>query len=236
MKRAAKSGRHTRRPGFGGVGSRRMISAIERNLPVTSSTRQPGALLLLLVVTALLLAACGTTGSGTIVTEQRDVGSFDRIEASSGVNVEITVDPTLPTSVEVMYDDNVLENVATDVSGDTLVIKLTGSTNISGSARRVVTVVTDRLVGISASGGANVSASGATDAYQADVSGGADLELRKLEAASVVLDASGGATLNVYASESATGEASGGANVSVFGNPPVVAVDVSGGADLDIEN
>jgi hypothetical protein len=203
---------------------------------MTASTRRPRTFLLLLAAAALLLAACGTTGSGNIVTETRDVGSFDRIETSGGVRVELTVDPNLPTSVEVSYDDNLLDNVVTDVSGDTLEVKLTGSINTSGSGRRVVTVVTQSLVGIAASGGSSVSGTGVTGAYQADASGGANLELRKLEATSVEIDASGGANVNVYATESATGEASGGANVSVFGNPTTMAVETSGGADLDIEN
>lgn len=192
------------------------------------------SLLIPVLAATMLLAACGTTGSGNIVTEQRDVGSFNQIETGGGVGVELTVDPSLPTSVVVSYDDNLLDNVVTDVSGDTLVIKLTGSINTSGSGRRVVTVVTDRLVSIESSGGSSVSGTGFTDSYEAKASGGANLELRKLEAASVEVDASGGANVDVYASESATGEASGGANVSIFGNPTTMAVEASGGANLDI--
>jgi hypothetical protein len=192
--------------------------------------------MLMLAAAALLLAACGTTGSGNIVTEQRDVGSFDQIETGGGVRVELTVDPSLPTSVEVTYDDNLLDNVVTDVSGDTLVVKLTGSINITGGGGRVVTVVTDRLVGVESSGGSSVKATGTTSSYRADASGGANLDLRDLQASSVEIDASGGANVNVYATDSATGEASGGANVSVYGNPTTVTVETSGGANLDIEN
>lgn len=193
-------------------------------------------LLVFAIAAALVVVACGETGSGTIVTETRDVASFDRIETSGGIKVELTVDPNLPTSVEVSYDDNLIDNVVTDVSGDTLEVKITGSISTSGSGRRIVTVVTQSLVGVSSSGGSSVSGTGITGAYEADASGGAVLELRKLEATSVTVDASGGADVNVFATESVTGEASGGADVSVFGNPATVTVDTSGGADLDIES
>lgn len=193
-------------------------------------------LLVFAIAAALVFVACGETGSGTIVTEARDVASFDRIETSGGISVELTVDPNLPTSVEVSYDDNLIDNVVTDVSGDMLEVKITGSISTSGSGRRVVTIVTQSLVGISSSGGSSVNGTGITGAYEADASGGANLELRKLEATSVTVDASGGANVNVFATDSVTGEASGGADVSVFGNPATVTVDTSGGADLDIEN
>jgi hypothetical protein len=47
----------------------------------------------------LTAAGCGSTGSGDIVAEAREIGSFDRIEVSSGIAVEITVDPAAPEGV-----------------------------------------------------------------------------------------------------------------------------------------
>jgi hypothetical protein len=91
-------------------------------------------LLAALVVTAV---ACGSTGSGTIVSETREVGSFDRIEVSSGIAVEINVDPGAPAGVTSVYDDNLQDKIITEVNGDTLVIEVQGNVIAPGSGRMV---------------------------------------------------------------------------------------------------
>ncbi len=48
------------------------------------------------------LTACGLSrvvGSGNLVTEAREVGSFTRIDVRGGANVELRVDPNLSQSV-----------------------------------------------------------------------------------------------------------------------------------------
>jgi hypothetical protein len=48
----------------------------------------------------------------------------------------------------------------------------------------------------------------------------------------MTLEASGGANVVVNVTDAITGSASGGANVVVEGDPPLLNIDVSGGADL----
>lgn len=43
-------------------------------------------------------------GSGNLVTETREVGSFARIDVRGGANVELRVDPSVLQSVLVTYD------------------------------------------------------------------------------------------------------------------------------------
>ncbi len=43
-------------------------------------------------------------GSGNLVTETREVGSFTRIDVRGGANVELRVDPSVLQSVSVTYD------------------------------------------------------------------------------------------------------------------------------------
>ena len=201
-----------------------------------STGRANRSLFVLLVPLGLLtLAACGSTGSGNLITETRDVGSFARIDMSRGVNVELTVDPNASQTVSVTYDDNLLDNVVTRVDGDTLIIELEGFLlNIGGG--RSVTVVTDGIEGIEASGGSDLTGSGVVDSYQLKASGGSDVDLRNLQASSVEIDASGGTDVKVFASESITGEASGGSDVEIFGSPANVNVDESGGADVTVRS
>ncbi len=180
---------------------------------------------------AVVAVSCGERGSGDLVTEDRTVEPFEAIDVSGGMTVELIVHPSASRSVAVTFDDNLVDNVVTRVRGETLIIEIDGSINIFGGGR-VVSVTSDTLTGIDVSGGSAVNGSGSAEAYRLDASGGADVNLRNLEADSVVLDASGGADVRIHAAESAEGEASGGAEVTVYGDPARLEIDSSGGAEV----
>ncbi len=185
------------------------------------------------VAAALLLIACGETGSGTIVTETRDVGEFTQIEVNSGVDVRLVVDPARDLEVAVTYDDNLLDKVGTDVEGDTLVVGHTGSIRVPGDGRFVAVVVGD-IEAIAVGSGANITGNGTVEEYSVDASSGANVDLRELEATRVDVDASSGANVSVSATESVRVDASSGANVDVYGNPADVSADESSGANIDV--
>ncbi len=202
-----------------------------------------GVVLVLIGVAALLphdsirhgfFGVGGVEGSGNLVTETREVGSFTRIDVRGGANVELTVDPSLLQSVSVTYDDNVIDFIVTEVAGNTLVIDTRGSFSTTGGPRRLVTVKTDRIEVIEASGGADVTGNGATESYRLQASGGSDVDLLDLHASSVEIDASGGTEVWVFASESVTAEASGAADVEVSGSPANVTISESGVADVSL--
>ncbi len=178
----------------------------------------------------------GVEGSGNLVTENREVGPFTRIDVRGGANVELTVDPSLPQSVSVTYDDNLVRFIVTEVDGNTLVIDTRGSFRTTGGLRRVVVVETDDVEVITARDGADVTGHGITHSYGLRASDGSDVDLLDLHASSVELDASGGTDVWVFASQSITGEASGGADVEVFGSPPNVNVSESGAADVSLRD
>ena len=206
--------------------------------PSRMASRSHLALLVLLV--PVTLTACGVygvdgvKGSGNLVTETREVGSFTRIDVRGGANVELTVNPDLTQSVSVTYDDNVIGFIVTEVDGDTLVIDTRGSFSTTGGPRRVVVVETDDVEVITARDGADVTGNGITHGYRLRASDGSDVDLLDLHASSVEIDASGGTDVWVFASESITVEASGGADVEVFGNPAKVNVSESGAAKVSL--
>ncbi|MDJ0925333.1 MAG: DUF2807 domain-containing protein, partial [Acidimicrobiia bacterium] len=118
-----------------------------------------GSLLLLVALLSSMLAGCengiisiGDEGSGIPVTETREVASFSSIEAGGALNLDVTVDPAALQSVEVVYDDNIIDRLTTEVRGDTLVVDLEGSINLTGNIDRVVTIVMNDLESIDASG------------------------------------------------------------------------------------
>jgi hypothetical protein len=186
------------------------------------------------VVGAVLIAACGPIGSGDLVSEDREVGEFEGIQVSGGIDLVLTVDPAADVSVTVVYDDNLLERIETEVEGTTLVIRSRGSYSVSGPGRHVE-VTTPALEELAASGGSDVEGSGTLDMLVIAASGGSDLDLSDLVAGSVSVNASGGSDVTVNVTEEVVGSASGGSNLTILGDPTSQRVDVSGGADVSNE-
>ncbi|MEX2653186.1 MAG: DUF2807 domain-containing protein [Acidimicrobiia bacterium] len=179
-----------------------------------------------------MLPACGPTGSGELVTEDRDVGEFDSIEVSGGIELRLTVDPNLATSVTVTYDDNIIDRIVTEVDDSTLRIESRGSFSIFGGGGRFVEVSVASLQGLAASGGTEVTGEGASDVLDLNASGGTDVDLALLTVGEMTIRASCGADVTVNVSDSITVVASGGADVVIHGDPPGQSVGVSGGADV----
>ena len=189
--------------------------------------------LTLLGLVVLLGAACGPSGSGNVVTEERAVGDFTAISVSEGIQVELVVDPNGTNSVAVVFDDNLLDRVAAEVRGGTLYIEFAGSVRIFGEGR-MVSVTARALEDIEVRGGAELTGSGEANRYRLKASGGSTVDLRNLMASDVDIEASGGSSASVYASASASGDASGGSSVTVYGDPPDVDIDTSGGSGVEI--
>jgi len=192
------------------------------------STRTTSAL-----IVAIALSACGAVGSGDIITEQREIDTFDRVEVSGGMAVDLLVEPDATQEVTVTFDDNLLDRVVTRVSGSTLIIEFDGGVQFTG-AGRFVAVIMPSLEAVAASGGSDVIGSGAEDAIRVRASGGSKVDLTDITARTVEVEASGGSEVAVFASETVTGEASGGSDVTVLGNPAEVSIESTGGSDVSI--
>ena len=88
----------------------------------------------LVLLTVGLISCNGNInlGSGNIITEKRNITErFDKINASSGVNVIIT--QGTPEEIVVETDDNVMQYVVTKVENGTLIIKVKRNRTIISS-------------------------------------------------------------------------------------------------------
>ena len=203
----------------------------------------PTLLVLVVALTGLLLGACdegfsisGERGSGDLVTETRELEPFTSIDAGGAINLDLVVDAAAPQSVTVTYDDNILDNVVTRVSGSTLVIELEGSLNLTGNSNRVVTVTINELESLEASGATDVRVSGTIGSYRLDVSGASSVDARDLVAEDIEVDASGASNADLYATGTVSGSVSGASNLNVYGEPKSVLVDSSGASSVDIKD
>lgn len=195
--------------------------------------------LIAVVLVTLTLAACDTAffgngeqGSGNLVTETRSVATFDRVEATSAISLDLVVDRDAAHSVVVTYDDNILDNVITRVSGSVLIIELEGNLSLGGNADRVVEVVTPRLIALEASGASSVEVTGSAPSLELVVSGASSIDLEELTLGDVNLDVSGASSVSLAANGTVGGSVSGASSVAVSGNPISVDVDVSGASSF----
>jgi hypothetical protein len=208
--------------------------------------------LLALVVTAPALAACdGPTiqGSGRAAVVERSVEPFTAVAARDGFTVQVRVG--LAAAVTVQGDDNLVEHVATEVRGATLVVTTTpedvdlaptmptlvtvdapslSAFEASGASTLLAQGVSGPLVRLTASGGSHVTLAGAAENASLAVSGGGDLDAARLRAVDVDLTASDASTCAVCATGSLHVSLSGDSHADVHCAPAKVDSDLSGGS------
>ena len=133
------------------------------------------------VVVALLTAACGPAGSRNIVTDERNLAPFNRIEVKEGIDLDLTVDASSGRLVAVVYDDNLLDRIGTTVTNGTLIVEVLDSFRVTGGGRFVEVVIPD-LEQVEVDSGADVRGRGSTGLIRVVASGGGAVDLVELEA------------------------------------------------------
>lgn len=214
-------------------------------------------LIFILMALALCAGSCINIYVSNAPIEQRNIeitGSADAISVSHGIDV--VVDTTLAQNdVRITTHNDIIDYVKVYVEDSTLNIELDAPRPVSASRLEVRIPKFDystlalsgdaefsdngyrgKSLTIAASGGADAEIGGAVQMLTASASGGADLSLDELCAACVVVEASGGADVDVYATESLVANASGGADVSYKGNPAKVEANSSSGASIERDN
>lgn len=196
----------------------------------------------LLLVLIALVAGCHqmnhqVPGSGKILKEKRDVGSFTSISTEGAFDIHIVCQKL--QSLEIEGDDNVLPLVSTEVSNNVLHIKnihsystrqpvtlrisvpdLQGLTS-SGAGAAEVSGVKNEKFEIDANGAPTIRVAGETKHLIIDANGAGNIDTHKLRAARVEVDSKGVSTVEVYASEQLDVTVSGPSHVIYHGNPVV---------------
>jgi hypothetical protein len=133
-------------------------------------------------IVMLLVSACGiipTFGSRNIITENRVVSGFDRVDVSGGGSLDIIQDGTEALTVET--DDNVMQYITSEVRGGTLYLGMDFGMRSLIPSRLHFTLHVKDLAGISTSGSWTVvsAAIKATD-LDINVSGTGDVQVDSL--------------------------------------------------------
>ena len=197
----------------------------------------------------LLFTACRyKSGSGNIVTEKRNTGSFTSISVGGGFEVELRHADVTELTIEA--DDNLIKYIHTDVSDGKLRIRLEEINvhdahlkvfitapeinDINASAAAAV-VVKDGLkssgsIKLQASSGANIKTGVDAPGIVADASSGGELEI---SGKTMTLKATSSSGSAIHAkdllSENTTANASSGAKINVHASLSLDATASSGG-------
>jgi hypothetical protein len=214
--------------------------------------------ILALIIGVILSGGCGlgrinnlsgVRGSGNAKTETRKADGFSKVDASGAVNVEIVAQKDFSVSIEA--DDNLLGNIKTEVSGDTLKIysedKISPKTQInvkismpeivglevSGASSADVSSVKTDLIKLKASGASKIRIDGEVIRLDADASGASKIDAEELKGEDANVDASGASTATVLATEEVHLDASGASKISYVGEPKRIKQNASGASSIN---
>jgi hypothetical protein len=230
--------------------------------PVASS-RGPHRLYLVLLSALVLLVATGvalyawrgsststtgTQGSGVAATQTRDLPAFASIDLAGANEVAVLVGGK--QSVVVRADDNLIEEVTTQVHGGVLVIDNTGSFTTKSPMRVDVTVpmldtgtlsgtgivridgVKDKQFNALLPGSGVLRVSGTVDRLDATLGGSGDMQLENLVARDAKVGVLGSGRLQVHATEMLRATVSGSGAIFYRGNPSSVTQSVTGSGTI----
>lgn len=201
------------------------------------------------LMVSLMFGSCflGIKGSGKVVKSERQVGMFESISASAGIEVILSQDSVVKVVVEA--DDNLQEIIKTEVSNGKLKIFPEKPIRSCKAKRVLVTFKTIHALEVSsgsevksklelkmpsldltASSGAKVDLALAVNSLGVEASSGADIGLTG-SAESLDVDGSSGANIKASDLQSKTcnAGASSGANLKIDVSEKIVAKASSGG-------
>lgn len=196
-----------------------------------------------------LLFSRGEKGSGVMKTEERVIDCFDTVKISGAFKAVITCGEGSHT-VRITTDDNLLDNVRTEVSGGELRISL--AKPVSSSSGLKLEISCDSLrkarvygasvlsilnvsndISLRASGAAKVNASGTAVRASIRISGAGKADCGELVADEVCVNLSGAGNALVHATGSLKARISGAGRVKYLGNPETVEKKISGAGSVN---
>lgn len=168
------------------------------------------------VVLSILYSSCwfigpSVKGNGNVTEEVRQVGVFDQIKVSRGMNVYITQGS--PAKVVVKADNNLHEIIETEVEGG--VLKVTVNENIRWAKEKKVMVTVEKLTATSVSSGSN--------AWSQNQIMSENLELKATSGANLTMEVN---------AKYLKADCSSGANIKLSGMAKEADFETSSGANL----
>lgn len=206
--------------------------------------------LAILALILLLLNGChwvGVKGDGNITTESRPLPDFKKLETDGAFEVKWT---SGPPALSITTDQNLMEYLRTNVSGDRLRIEwikpLKGTRGIevniaspalshvqlNGAVRFVASNLSGPELYLEANGASRVALNGNINAMSAEMNGASRLDAESLATRAMELSINGAGRAEVNVSEVLKVEISGAGKVTYRGNPKTVNKEISGAGSV----
>jgi hypothetical protein len=176
------------------------------------------------IIIGLLAASCNgkidlgnsITGSGKVITEQRNVTNFDKVTVCCGLECEIIQAPTYKVTVEA--DDNLIKDIKTTVVNGTLKISTDYGNYINVTSKKIIVEMP------------NVKSLETT-------SGSSLKTLKSIHENSLSLKTSSGSEMNVEAeSDTIRLESSSGSEQKIRGKALVLFTSSSSGSTIEADD
>lgn len=187
-------------------------------------------------------------GSGKIITVERSIQPFDKIESNGAFDIEVLAGDKL--KIEITFYENIIEYIETKVEGGTLYL----GTDISLSSSHYckVTIVTPELVELSSRGSGNtyiehpggqsfecnlygsgdITIVGKVDELDIILKGSGEIDTRNLETSDAVVEIFGSGSVDVFASQSIDATIFGSGDIRYYGNPLESTTKVQGSGEI----
>lgn len=192
----------------------------------------------------------GRRGSAVSATQVRPAGEFHALRIEGCCDAKVSVGPI--QSVEITADDNLIDDITTEIKNGVLVIAMKHGTNDSFRVGPKATIVVPNLDGVFIEGSGDVQVQGVTcESFTAEISGSGDLRARgratnlkasiegsgdmdlsglESQTASVSIEGSGNA--RVRCSTTLSASVSGSGDIDYLGSPPKTNISISGSGDV----
>lgn len=190
----------------------------------------------------------GVRGSGTLKSEPRNVSGFTKVEAGGALNIELVAQKDFVVVIEA--DDNLLQNIKTEVSGDTLKIYTEGKISmqnkasvkismpevkgltISGASTASVSNVKTVGLDLEASGASKIIVDGVAEDLTAEASGASGIDAEALNVEYATVEATGASSATVSVANDLKANASGASSIYYTGEPKNVVPKSSGASSV----
>lgn len=192
---------------------------------------------------------------GDYVSQERDLTGFTRLQVRGAIELELTAGKDF--SVTIRTREGRMEDVITEVDGDTLVLDMEdgrrrswwddtdvdvtitmptlAELEVLGAVEGELYDIDSEEIEIDVRGAADVEMEGKCGTLTVDVRGAGDIDADDLKCANVEVDVKGAGSASVYASESIDARVSGVGSISVYGDPKDVRKHSGGLSSISIK-
>jgi len=177
----------------------------------------------LMIIGSLLLSACAITGfnvtrgSGKLTTQTRDVGGFERVQIDGAGELVIIQGET--ESLEIQAEDNIIDELTSDVSDGTLVL------GYSGGFLRNRIIPTERVT----------YTLSVIDLSEVTINGAADMEIDSIETEMLSLNINGAGQVSIgqIMADNLSVQISGTATLEISGQVTEQSITIDGAGNYE---